>query len=172
MSSTLVRWPEAPASTDLPDGMAYKPLRVGSTDVTPDPDLLIDGAELQKTIDRLLEGKGDDGRNWSVAIRLLAAHLHGLTFDEVSRVIGMKPDSVKKVLHGSQKLQGSKHAQIGRMLAVTTNLRRLLDEDAVGEWFRTPIPALNRETPLEVIRKRQLEKVEKIVESYFDPSYA
>ena len=173
MTNALAAWPEAPESTDVTDETPYAAGGSQLTNLKPDPDLLISAEELQKTIDRLLHGsEDDDERNWSVAVRLLAAHLYGLTFSEVSTVIGMKPESVRKVLHGEQKLQASRRDQIGRMLAVTTKLRRLLDDDAVGDWFRTPVPTLKNSTPLETVRKRQVEKIERVVDSYFDPSYA
>lgn len=173
MNRTLTAWPDAPSSTEALEADQFSPPRSRQTNLEPDSSLLISEEDLSKTIERLLHGSGpDDDRDWPVAVRLLAAHLHGLSFSDVSTVIGMKPESVRRVLHGDQKLQGSKREQIGRMLAVTTKLRRLLSEDAVGTWFQTPVPGLKNTTPLETVRKRQLEKVERLVESYFDPSYA
>jgi hypothetical protein len=153
-----------------PFGSAVTP---GSGDQRSEDDLVVNDADLKRTIDRLV-GPTEDGsdRNWAVALRLLAAGLRGLRFFEVSLVIGINETNLTKILHGEMKLQPSNHARIDRMLGITSKLRQIIDDDAVGDWFRSPIPALKGETPLESVRKRKFDRVEQVVDSYFDPSYS
>jgi hypothetical protein len=171
--SSATVWPDSPhATVFVNDQSLVRSPTPASGDVGREG-LLLDSDELRRTIDRLVDGdQKASHRNWAIALRLLAAHLDGLAFPEVATVIGISEDNLTRILHGEMKLQPSRHSRIDQLLQITLNLRRVITEDAVGDWFRTPIPALKDLTPLEAVRKRKVDAVARIVESYFDPSYA
>lgn len=172
MPSTVLAWTEASASTSAPDEPPVEQAGLPSDDESL-RELMVSATEVSETIGRLVSSdEGDHRRNWSVALRLLTAHLHGLRFDEVATVVGMKPDNLRQILHGEARLQPNAHDRIDVLLRITTELRKVLEIDAVGDWFRTPIPALKGETPLSAAKKRRLNEIAAVVESYFDPSYS
>ena len=168
-------WPATPIRTQLvPNADANLEPHMERTNRLPDPDLLIDADRLAKTIDRLTRrgSASNEYRNWSAALRVLTAWLDGLAFSEVSGVVGVQPQNLRRILHGELALQPSKHDRIARVLRLTTRLRTLLPADEIGRWYRTSIPALKGQSPVEALKKRRIAEVERVVESYFDPSYA
>ena len=116
--------------------------------------------------------EADQSRNWSVTLRLLLAWLTGLSFEEASILVGIRPESLTRILHGELRLQPSSHPRIDRVLRITLAMRALLDERDLASWFRNPVPALKGDSPIEAVRKRKIAKVEEVVASYFDTSYA
>jgi hypothetical protein len=139
------------------------------------PGLVYQTKELEDVIKKLTEETASEGaepRNWSVTLRLLLGWLTGLTFEEASILVGIKPDPLTRMLHGQLRVQPSTHQRIDRMLRITLSMRGLLDERDLASWFRGPVPALKNDTPIEAIRKRKIAQVEEVVASYFDTAYA
>jgi hypothetical protein len=171
----LQRWSERSSPTSTFDGEHDQPLPATSlTDERVDPELRIDDVVRQRIMKQVARQASLDesDRNWHVALRILTAWLRGLNFAQVSTVVGIPEEQLRRILHGELGLQKSKHERIERTLELTRRLRTLLAGEAIGDWFRTGIPALKNETPLEALRKRKVGTVEKLVASYFDPSYA
>ena len=117
-------------------------------------------------------GASGENTDRSGALRLLAARLDGLTFAEVSDVAGIAAEKLRRIVHGESSLAQSESDRVLRVLALTTRLRTLLPSDGIGTWYRTSIGALRGRSPLEALTEGEVAEVERVVESYFDPSYA
>lgn len=172
MTSRLSAWPRGPLPTSFGRDEPFdRPLHAISENEQ--SDVLVSGEQLARTLERLTQRavKKDD-RDWAVALRILAARLRGLRFSEAARVAGLKPSHMARILHGDLLLQPSKAIQVDRMLVLTQRLALTLQEDAIGEWFMTEIPALGDLTPLQAIERHRIDDVEKVVESYLDFSYS
>lgn len=170
---TATVWPARLSATESTEEM-YGPSASSETSPRHDPQLLVDEQELKRAIDYLTEaGATEMGpRNWAVALRLTLAWLTGLTYAEAARVVGIAPDNLTRILHGELRLQPSTHDRIKRVLNMTLALRALLHDDDLATWFRTPVPVLKGDTPLEALRKGKLDRLERVVSSYFDEQYA
>ncbi len=170
---TATTWPAAVSATRWADEV-HGPSVSWATAPRPDPKLLVDEDELKRTIDRLTDPSTSDveKRNWPVALRLLLAWLTGLSYGEAARVVAIPVDSLTRILHGELRLQPSTHDRIRRVLNMTVAMRTLVGDENLARWFRTPIPALKGDSPLEALRKAKLEQLERVVSSYFDERYA
>lgn len=115
--------------------------------------------------------QGDSGRNLGLLVRLLAAWLEGLNSTEVAQALGWNEESYRKVLHGERKVQSSHAERLLLLSEIIQTLGRVIDRNATGRWFKTPVPALGNATPLEALRKRKGTQVLNVVQSYLDPSY-
>lgn len=166
-------WPAESARTQLfsEDSQTPFPHRM-ITNRRSDPELLIKSDELSKAIDRLSPSAGVEYRNLPAELRLLTAWLEGMKFAEISIVVGIETGNLRKILHGKLRLNRSKYSRIERVLKITRSLRSLISEEDIGRWYRTSDPALNGLSPIEALKKQKIAEVERVVESYFDPSYA
>ena len=166
-------WPIKSTRTQLArdDETILLPLEI-MTNHHPDPKLLIDADDLIKAIDRIAPPKKVENRNLPAELRLLTAWLEDMDFSEVSIVVGIAVDNLRKILHGTLPLNKSKCPRIERVLEMTRRLRTIIAEEDVGRWYRTSDPALNDMSPIEALKKQKIAEVERVVESYFDPSYA
>ena len=168
-------WPAVSDRTDvMPEDGAELRRHAERTDCLPAPGLTIDADRRAKAMGRLTRrgGNSSKSRSWPTALGLLTAWLDGLTFSEVSDVAGIPVENLRRVLHGELALQPSRHDRIERVLRLTMRLRTLLPDDQVGEWYRTSIPALKGQSPVEALKKKRILEVERVVESYFDLNYA
>lgn len=172
LSSPL--WPSESIRTQLlsDDSPLPFPHQV-MTNHRPDPELLIKSVEVSKAIDRLSPPQSRvEYKNLPAELRLLTAWLDGMEFSEVSIVVGIDASNLRRILHGKLPLNRSKHSRIERVLNITRLMRSLIDEKDIGQWYRSSIPSLKNASPLESLRKHKIAQVERLVESYFDPSYA
>lgn len=170
---TATSWPSLLPSTQLGDE-SRGPSPLWKTAPKADPELAVNEQALKRTIDYLtVDATAEEGRrNWSVALRLLLAWLPGLSFAEAARIVGIPAPNLVKILHGDLRLQPSTHDRIRRLLNLVVDLQALLDPADIGPWFKTPVPALNGESPLEAARKGRIAHLERVVSSYFDASYS
>jgi hypothetical protein len=170
---TATAWPTLqPTSAVGDDAPSQRTTAQTVTEI--DPGLIVQTKELEKTIKRITAETTKDSeepRKWSVTLRLVLGWLTGLTFQEASIVVGIKPEPLTQILHGTMNLQPSTHTRIDRVLRITLSMRALLDEQDLAGWFRGPVPALKNDSPLEAIRKRKLAQLEEVVASYFDTAY-
>ena len=143
-----------------------------ATDRNLDPQLLIDLKEFIDTIDRIARPTNEQYRHWPTALRILTAWLEDMKFAEVSVVVGIEVNDLRDILHGKVRLNRSKYSRIDRVLEITRLLRTIIDEKDIDRWYRTSDPALNGLSPIEALKKQKIAEVERVVESYFDPSYA
>lgn len=114
---------------------------------------------------------GGSPKNLSLLMRLVAARLQGLDSREVAYLLGFSVKQMRQALHGDLTVQPSKEPRLTQVAGVVSSLSRTVEREHIGDWFRTPVPDLGGVTPMEAIRKRQGDRVMRIVESYLDPSY-
>lgn len=114
---------------------------------------------------------GDGERNLGVLVRLEAAWMEGLDSTEVAEALRFSQSQYKNVVHGDMKVQRSKAEHLEAVAQVLRSLLRVLEPEAVGQWFRTPVPALKGKTPLETLKRGDRAAVLRVVEGYLDPSY-
>ena len=94
-----------------------------------------------------------------------------MTFTEVSTVVGMDQSDLRAVLHGEVSLEQKYYDRIERMANVTRQMRSLISHQKVGWWYRVSIPKLNGNSPLDLLKDNRITDLERLVNSYFDPSY-
>ncbi len=141
------------------------------TDCNIDPKLLINSEELAQTIRYLSRPTNDQYRHRSTALRLLTAWLDGLTFAEVSKIVGVESETLREILHARLLLDRSIQTRVEHVLEITRLLRQVIAEEDVGRWYKTSDPALNGLSPIEALQKNKIAELERAVKSYFDPSY-
>lgn len=103
---------------------------------------------------------------------LLISRLEGLTCLEISTVVGMDEEELRGVLHKETSLKPDAHQRIERLFMITEKLRSLMQHRVIGWWYRTSDPELNGQSPLELLKADRIADLEKVVNSYFDTSYA
>ena len=106
-----------------------------------------------------------------ILLRLLTGWLVGMTFSEVSKVVGMDQSDLRAVLHGKASLEQKYYDRIERMANVTRQMRSLISHHKVGWWYRVSIPRFNGDSPLDLLEDNRITDLEHLVNSYFDPSY-
>ena len=106
-----------------------------------------------------------------ILLRLLTGWLVGMTFAEVSAVVGMNQSDLRDVLHGKASLEQQYCYRIQRTANVTRQIRSLISHQKVGWWYRTSIPRFNGDSPLDLLKDNRITDLEQLVNSYFDPSY-
>ena len=106
-----------------------------------------------------------------ILLRLLTGWLVGMTFSEVSTVVGMDKSDLRAVLHGKASLEQKYYGRIERMANVTRQMRSLISHHKVGWWYRVSIPRFNGDSPLDLLENNRITDLERLVNSYFDPSY-
>lgn len=106
-----------------------------------------------------------------ILLRLLTGWLVGMTFSEVSTVVGMDQSDLRAVLHGKASLEQKYYDRIERMANVTRQIRSLISHHKVGWWYRVSIPRFNGNSPLDLLKDNRITDLERLVDSYFDPSY-
>lgn len=104
-------------------------------------------------------------------LRLLTGRLEGMTFPEVSTVVGMDRVELRAVLHGKSQLESTTSDRIRRLSEMTRRLRIILRHRAIGWWYRTSDPELNGKSPLELLKENRITELERLVESYFTIQY-
>lgn len=136
-------------------------------------DLQLDARALERTIGLLIEESPDNPwKSWTTVASLLSAWLPGMSFEDICAVGGIQRERFVRVLHGDVRPTASERARLQRALQMLGRLRLVLHDEAIAGWFGLPVPALNGRSPLNEIRSHRLHRVEELVESYFDPSYA
>ena len=106
-----------------------------------------------------------------ILLRLLTGWLVGMTFSEVSTVVGMDQSDLRAVLHGKASLEQRCYDRIERMANVTRQMRSLISYLKIGWWYRVSIPRFNGKSPLDLLKDNRITDLEQLVDSYFDPSY-
>ena len=104
-------------------------------------------------------------------LRLLTSRLEGLTFSEISTVVGVDPEGLREILHHNTPLGLNICDRIERLYQITERLRSLMQHRLVGWWYRTSDPELNGQSPLELLKDNRIADLERVVDSYFDTSY-
>ena len=95
----------------------------------------------------------------------------GMTFAEVSAVVGMNQSDLRDVLHGKASLEQRYCNRIQRTANITCQIHSLISHQKVGWWYRVSIPRLNGSSPLDLLKDNRIADLEQLVNSYFDPSY-
>lgn len=118
----------------------------------------------------------DDTLDWNhrTQLRLLTGWLDDMSFAEVATVVGIDQSYLRDVLHEDKQLESTNYRQIERMLDLTRKLRLIMKPEIIGWWYRTSDPKLSGESPLELLagnRTTGLERLERVVNSYFNSSY-
>lgn len=113
----------------------------------------------------------DESLKCLILLRLLTGWLVGMTLAEVSTIVGMNQSDLRDVLHGKAPLEQKYYDRIERMANVTRQIRSLISHQKVGWWYRVSIPRLNGSSPLDLLKDNRIADLEKLVNSYFDPSY-
>lgn len=106
-----------------------------------------------------------------ILLRLLTGWLVGMTFSEVSTVLGVEQSDLRAVLHGKASLEQKCYDRIERMANVTRQMRSLISHSKIGWWYKVSIPRFNGESPLDLLKDNRITDLEQLVDSYFDPSY-
>ena len=114
---------------------------------------------------------GDAERNLGLLLRLTTAWLEGMTSEEVASVLGWQISSLQKALHGQRKVQASQSSRLILLSDIAILLSRVLEREAIGDWFRTSIPALRGLTPMEALRRHRGDEVREVVASYLEPVF-
>lgn len=104
-------------------------------------------------------------------LRLLTSWLEGLSFAEISTVVGIKNEELRAVLHGKTLLSPDAYDRIERLLEITKQLRSLMQYRVIGWWYKTGDPELNGRSPLDLLKDNRITDLERVVNSYFDTSY-
>lgn len=104
-------------------------------------------------------------------LRLLTSWLEGLSFAEISTVVGIKHEELRAVLHGEALLSPDAYDRIERLLEITKQLRSLMQYRVIGWWYKTGDPELNGRSPLDLLKDNRITDLERVVNSYFDTSY-
>lgn len=118
-------------------------------------------------------GADDRARNLGLLVRLMAGWMEGLESREVAHLLRFSEQTYREVLHGARSVPRYKQRHLETVAQLLRTLLRVLERDAVGEWFRTPVPALGDRTPLDAVQRRGGDDaVLRVVESYFDTTYA
>ena len=104
-------------------------------------------------------------------LRLLTSRLEGLTFAEVSTVVGIDPVDLREILHQKTPLELVIYDRIERLFRLTERLRSLMQHRVIGWWYRTSDPELNGQSPLELLKDNRIADLERVVDSYFDTAY-
>lgn len=112
----------------------------------------------------------DDSKHLAM-LRLLTGRLEGMSFSEVSTVVGIDGSDLRAVLHGKSQLESATYNRIQRLSIMTRRLRTIVRHRAIGWWYRTSDPELNGKSPLELLKKNRIAELERLVESYFIIQY-
>lgn len=120
---------------------------------------------------RSLDINNDELLKCLILLRLLTGWLVGMTFAEVSTVVGMGQSDLRDVLHGKALLEQKYCNRIQRTANVTRQIRSLISYQKVGWWYRASIPRFNGDSPLDLLKDNRITDLEQLVNSYFDPSY-
>lgn len=104
-------------------------------------------------------------------LRLLTSWLEGLSFIEISTVVGINDEELRAILHGEVLLRPDAYERIERLLKITKQLRSLMQYRVIGWWYKTGDPELGGKSPLDLLRDNHITDLERVVDSYFDTSY-
>jgi hypothetical protein len=115
--------------------------------------------------------RGDEERNLGLLLRLTAAWLEGMSSEEVASVLGWQISSLQRALHGERKVQASQSNRLILLSEIAVLLSRVVEREAIGDWFRTAVPALQGLTPMEALRRRRGDEVRTVVASYLEPVF-
>lgn len=112
--------------------------------------------------------------NHLAQLRLLTGWLDDMSLAEVATVVGIDQSYLRDVLHEEKLLRSNNYSRIERMLDLTRRLRLIMRPQIIGWWYKTGDPKLSGKSPLELLagdRTAGLERLERVVSSYFNTSY-
>lgn len=107
-----------------------------------------------------------------VDLGLLLARLDGLERDEIASILHVSPTKLTALVRQTESIKGSQGDRVAQVLRVVDELHKVIERRGTARWFRLPIPELGGRTPLDALAHGQHDRVEALVRSYFDPSYA
>ena len=129
----------------------------------------VDKRELEKALNRLKNAtQKTDSR--LVALGYVVARLPGVDRSEIAEIVGVSETKLNRWLHGVDQIPQSKLARLDRVGALLTKLHLVLDESVTRDWLHSTIRELSG-TPLELIRRGKVSRVEAIVDSYSEVSF-
>jgi hypothetical protein len=107
-----------------------------------------------------------------VALGYVVARLPGVSRNEIASIVGVSETKLTRWLHGLDSIPQTKLRRLQEVGILLTKLHLILDEQVTNTWLHSAIGDLAGATPYELIRRGQVSKVRKVVDSYSDGSYA
>jgi endonuclease III len=107
-------------------------------------------------------------RERSTSLHVTLAHLDGMTFDEAADLLNLKPENLKRYVHG-HSLPRTMAPRIEMLGEILRNLHRVIRPSATVRWLHTEIPDLDGMTPATALKKRKYEEVLELTKSYTGP---
>lgn len=120
---------------------------------------------------RTIDSQRSEQLKFLALLQFLTDSLVGMTFEEVSTVVGMDQSDLRAVLQGKAPLEQECYDRIERIANVTRQIRSLISHQKVGWWYRVSIHRFNGSSPLDLLKDNRIADLEHLVNSYFDPSY-
>ena len=120
---------------------------------------------------RTIDSQRSEQLKFLALLQFLTDSLVGMTFEEVSTVVGMDQSDLRAVLQGKASLEQKYYDRIERMADITRQMRSLISHNKLGWWYRVGIPRFDGNSPLDLLKAKRITDLERLVNSYFDPSY-
>jgi len=82
---------------------------------------------------------------------------------DIARATGAAASSARAWLAGTRAPTGERAERLVELSALVERLTRVMDPSYIAIWLRKPVPALEDDKPLEVIRRGDYRRVAKLV---------
>lgn len=108
----------------------------------------------------------------TVLLGLLLAELDGVPFEDIARLLDVKPKPLQLMMHGEKQIPSGREERWQSLAELLHNLHRVLRSEATQRWLHTNIPDLDGRTPMETIARGRVARVLALTRSYLDPSFS
>lgn len=102
---------------------------------------------------------------------ILLAELQEVPFEDVAELLDVKVHRLEQIMHGEVEVPPHREKRWKGLAEALHYLHRVLEPAATARWLRTEIPDLGGRTPLEALKRGQVDEVVALTKSYVDPSF-
>jgi uncharacterized protein (DUF2384 family) len=86
-----------------------------------------------------------------------------LSDTDIARATGVAPATARAWLAGTRSPTGERAERLVELSSLVERLIRVIDPAYVAVWLRKPVPALDEEKPIDVIRRGQYRRVARLI---------
>jgi transcriptional regulator with XRE-family HTH domain len=86
-----------------------------------------------------------------------------LSDTDIARATGVAPSTARAWLAGTRSPTGERAERLVELSSLVERLVRVIDPAYVAVWLRKPVPALDEEKPIDVIRRGEYRRVARLI---------
>lgn len=90
-------------------------------------------------------------------------HVGQLSEADIGRATGAAASTARAWLAGTRAPIGDHAERLGELSALLERLTRVMDPSYIAVWLRNPVPALDDDTPLDVVGRGDYRRIAKLV---------